>query len=81
MRVQAVAIAVLLSATPALALQPDPITVDKIMQVLAGMNCQMAPEDIEVEETGYELDDVICAGGQFDITMNEDLHIIGARGE
>ncbi len=42
----------------------DEETVQRIMAMLAEMNCQMAPDDIEMEDEGYELDDVICEGGQ-----------------
>jgi len=44
------------------------------------LRCEIAG-DVEVEDGEIELDDVICAGGQFDIEMNMDLHITGARGE
>ena len=55
----------------------------RIMDMLAGMNCQMAPEDIEpTAEGGYELDDVICEGGnQFDIELDADLNETGRRAE
>lgn len=58
-------------------------TVDAIMAMLADMNCQMAPDDIEVEdEGGYELDDVICEGGnQFDIELDAALNETGRRAE
>lgn len=57
-------------------------TVDKIMAMLADMKCQMAADDIEVDEGGYELDDVICEGGnQFDIKLDADLNEVGRRAE
>ena len=57
-------------------------TVDKIMAMLAEMKCQMAPDDIEMEDGGYELDDVICEGGnQFDIELDADLQEVGRRAE
>lgn len=60
----------------------DEATVDKITAMLAGINCQMDPDDIEVTEAGYELDDVICEGGnQFDIELDKELNETGRRAE
>ncbi|MFY0632747.1 MAG: PepSY domain-containing protein [Vannielia sp.] len=62
---------------------PDAETVEKIMAKLTEMKCQMAEEDIEMEEDGgYDLDDVICEGGQqYDITLDADLNETGRRAE
>ncbi|WP_138464229.1 PepSY domain-containing protein [Poseidonocella sp. HB161398] len=80
----AAAAAIALAAAPALA-QDDAVpqeTVDAIMAKLAGMNCQMDPSDIEMEAEGYDLDDVICEGGQqFDIMLDTDLNETGRRAE
>ncbi|MEO9652543.1 MAG: PepSY domain-containing protein [Roseobacter sp.] len=60
----------------------DPAIVAKIEALLASMECQMDPDDIEIEEDGYELDDVICKGGdQFDIALDKDLKEVGRRAE
>ena len=60
----------------------DAETVTRITEMLAAMNCQMDPDDIEVEEDGYELDDVICEGGaQYDIELDADLEEVGRRAE
>ncbi len=60
----------------------DALTIDKIEALLASMECQMDTDDIEVEDDGYELDDVICKGGdQFDITLDKDLNETGRRAE
>jgi hypothetical protein len=57
-------------------------TVAAIEAYLASIECQMDPDDIEVEEDGYELDDVICKGGnQFDIELDKDLNEVGRRAE
>ena len=55
----------------------------RIMDMLADMNCQMDADDIETtEEGGYDLDDVICEGGnQFDIALDADHNEIGRRAE
>ncbi|MEM8956934.1 MAG: PepSY domain-containing protein [Pseudomonadota bacterium] len=61
----------------------DAETVEKIQAYLASINCQMDPDDIELEDDGgYDLDDVICEGGnQFDITLDKDLNETGRRAE
>jgi len=57
-------------------------TIAAIEAKLAAMNCQMDPDDIEMEDDGYDLDDVICEGGnQFDITLDADLNETGRRAE
>lgn len=73
----------LLTAAPALAEgHIDAETVEKIEAWLASIECQMDPDDIEVEDNGYELDDVICKGGnQFDIELDKDLNEVGRRAE
>ncbi|MBY6047227.1 PepSY domain-containing protein [Vannielia litorea] len=62
---------------------PDAETVEKIMMKLTEMKCQMAEDDIEMEDDGgYELDDVICEGGQqYDITLDAELNETGRRAE
>jgi len=73
----------ILFATPTLAEgHVDAETVAKIEAWLASIECQMDPDDIEVEEDGYELDDVICKGGnQFDIELDSQLNEVGRRAE
>ncbi|WP_346909510.1 PepSY domain-containing protein [uncultured Roseibium sp.] len=76
--------AVLAFSTGALAAdgEVDAETEAAIMAKLAAMECQMAPDDIEVTEDGYELDDVICKGGQqFDIELDAELNETGRRAE
>ncbi|MGB3243373.1 MAG: PepSY domain-containing protein [Sulfitobacter sp.] len=74
---------VALLAGPALAEGPvDADTVAKIEAMLADMECQMDADDIEAQDDGYELDDVICKGGnQFDIELDKDLNEVGRRAE
>lgn len=69
-------------AAPALADELDAETVSKIEAYLASIECQMDPDDIEVEDDGYDLDDVICKGGnQFDIKLDKDLNEVSRRAE
>lgn len=57
-------------------------TVARINEMLAGMECQMDPSDIEMQDDGgYELDDVMCAEGQFDIDLDENLEVTNRRAE
>ena len=73
-----------LVASPALADEEvDAETVEKIEAYLASIECQMDPADIEAEDDGgYELDDVICKGGnQFDIELDADLNEVERRAE
>lgn len=76
-------IAAILLAGPAFAEgEVDADTVAKIEAWLTSIDCQMDPSDIEAEGDGYELDDVICKGGQqFDIELDKDLNEIGRRAE
>ena len=61
---------------------PDQETIEQIEAMLAEMECQMDTDDIEVEENGYDLDDVICKGGsQFDIKLDKDLKEVSRREE
>lgn len=71
-----------LVAAPAFAEEIDAATVEKIEAFLASIECQMDPDDIEVEDDGYDLDDVICKGGnQFDIKLDKDLNEVSRRAE
>ncbi|WP_424926509.1 PepSY domain-containing protein [Amaricoccus tamworthensis] len=53
----------------------------QIMEYLASVQCEMDPGDIEVEDDGYELDDVFCADGQYDIELDSNLQETGRRKE
>ena len=71
-----------LMATPAIAEEIDAETVGKIEAYLASIECQMDPDDIEVEDDGYDLDDVICKGGnQFDIKLDKALNEVSRKAE
>ncbi|WP_298922095.1 PepSY domain-containing protein [uncultured Roseobacter sp.] len=60
----------------------DAETAAKIEAYLASVECQMDTDDIEVEDDGYDLDDVICKGGdQFDIKLDKDLNEVSRRAE
>ena len=60
----------------------DADTIAKIESWLVSIECQMDSDDIEVEDDGYDLDDVICkGGGQFDIKLDKDLNEVSRRAE
>jgi hypothetical protein len=81
-RLTAFTLAMLLTAPAFAGGHLDAETVEKIEAMLAEMECQMDPADIEVEDDGYDLDDVICKGGnQFDIKLDKDLNEVSRRAE
>ena len=63
-------------AMPALADDDEKATAEqiaKIDEVLAAMSCEVDADNIEVEDDGsFDLDDVICADGQYDVKLNAD---------
>lgn len=81
-RIFAIAAASLIAAPVVASTEVDADTVAKIEAYLASIECQMDPDDIEVEDDGYDLDDVICKGGnQFDIKLDKDLNEVSRRAE
>ncbi|MGR3273174.1 PepSY domain-containing protein [Thalassococcus profundi] len=80
--VAAAAFGLAVLAGPALA-DDDPTEeqVSQIMEMLAGMECEMDPGDIEMEDGGFELDDVYCADGQYDIDLDANMQITNKRAE
>lgn len=81
--------ALIAAALAAFALAPTgagaKVTEEEIARIdalLAEMKCEMDPDDIEKEDDGYELDDVICEGGQqFDIELNAAFEVVEKRAE
>jgi len=60
---------------------PSEEQVSQIMAMLADMQCEMDPSDIEMEDGGFELDDVYCADGQYDIDLDADMQVTNKRAE
>jgi hypothetical protein len=53
----------------------------RIDALLAEMQCQLNGE-IEVEDDGYELDDVFCNDGkQYDVELNANFEVVEKREE
>lgn len=49
---------------------------------LAAVSCEVDSANIEVEDDGsFDLDDVICADGQYDVMMNADYTEASRRKE
>lgn len=70
-----------LTALPAAADTPSAAQTEQILAMLAEMQCEMDPDDIEMEDGGFELDDVYCADGQYDIDLDADLNVTNKRKE
>jgi hypothetical protein len=47
----------------------------RIDEVLAGMQCEVDPANVDVEEGVFDLDDVMCAEGQYDIKLDANYAV------
>jgi hypothetical protein len=56
-------------------------TVTRIQAMLTGMQCEVDPANIEASGEGYELDDVFCADGQYDMNLDKDLAVVDKKKE
>lgn len=75
-------IAALIAAAPAMALaDATPDQLARIDEVLAGMKCEVDHANVELEEGIFDLDDVICADGQYDIKLDGDYKVVEQRKE
>ncbi len=52
-----------------------------IQDMLKAMQCEIDPANIEADGDGFELDDVFCADGQYDMDLNADLTVAEKRKE
>lgn len=75
------AVALALGASASAEETVDEATVEKINAMLTEMQCEMDEDDIERDGDGYELDDVFCADGQYDIELDGDLKVVNKRKE
>ncbi|MDX0537437.1 hypothetical protein GOC55_29040 [Sinorhizobium medicae] len=67
-----------------LGLRAEDIPADKqkaIADMLAAMKCEVDTANIEANGEGYELDDVFCADGQYDMDLKADLTVAEKRKE
>jgi uncharacterized protein involved in high-affinity Fe2+ transport len=82
-RLMTTVVLAVLAAAP-LGLRAEEIPADKqkaIADMLATMKCEVGPANIETGGKGYELDDVFCADGQYDMDLNADLTVADKRKE
>lgn len=80
--IRTVTLALLLGAPSALHAQEVPADKQKaIVDMLATMKCEVDVANIEASGAGYELDDVFCADGQYDMDLNADLTVAEKRKE
>ncbi|MEH6775506.1 MAG: PepSY domain-containing protein [Cereibacter changlensis] len=76
------AVALALVAAPAFADDvTDPAVIEQINTLLSGMQCEVDPSNIETDDGGYELDDVFCADGQYDIDLDAEMNVTEKRKE
>jgi hypothetical protein len=53
----------------------------RIDEVLAAKECEVDPAKVEVEDDGFDLVDVMCASGQYDIKLDANFAVIEERNE
>jgi len=60
---------------------PSADAIAKINTLLAEMSCEIDEDNIELEDGAYDLDDVICVDGQYDIKLDAEFNVTGKRKE
>ena len=73
-----------LALVPFVALAQDGPTDEqmvKIDEVLKAKSCEVDPANVEVEDGAYDLDDVMCASGQYDIKLDASYAVTEERKE
>ncbi len=71
-------------ALPCAALAQDGPTdaqMAEIDKVLAEKRCEVDPANVEVEDGVFDLDDVMCASGQYDIKLDASYAVTEERKE
>ena len=53
----------------------------RIDEVLTAKQCEVDPANVEVEDDGFDLDDVMCASGQYDIKLDANFTVLEERKE
>ena len=53
----------------------------RIDEVLKAKSCEVDPANVEVEDDGFDLDDVMCASGQYDIKLDASYAVTDERKE
>ena len=60
---------------------PTAEQIAKIDETLAAKKCEVDPANIEVDDGVFDLDDVICADGQYDIKLDATYAVTEERKE
>lgn len=82
MKIMLIVAGLALAGAPALADEkPAPGQIAQIDEALKNMNCEVDPDNIEVDGDTYDLDDVICADGQYDIKLDASFKVTERRKE
>ncbi|WP_246032878.1 PepSY domain-containing protein [Falsirhodobacter xinxiangensis] len=68
-------------ATPAFAQDATPEQIAAIDAALAEVQCEVDSANIEIEDGIFDLDDVICADGQYDVKMDAEYKEVERRKE
>ena len=74
-------IPLLFLAAPAFAQDATPEQITAIDEALAAMQCEVDSDNIEVEDGMFDLDDVICADGQYDVKLDANYAEVERRKE
>jgi len=53
----------------------------RIDEVLKAKSCEVDPANVEVEDGVFDLDDVMCASGQYDMKLDADYAVTEERKE
>lgn len=73
--------ALVLLPAAAMAQEVPADVVTKIQAMLTEMKCEVDAENIEADGEGYELDDVFCADGQYDMNLDANLAVVDKKKE
>jgi len=60
---------------------PTPEQMARIDEVLKAKTCEVDPANVEVEDGNFDLDDVMCASGQYDIKLDKNFTVLEERKE
>jgi len=77
----AAALVLALTGAPVLAQEASDEQMTRIDEVLAGLQCEVDPANVEVDDGTFDLDDVICADGQYDIKLDANYAVTEQRKE
>lgn len=65
----------------ALAEAPSEEQMTRIDEVLKAKSCEVDPANVEVEDGMFDLDDVMCADGQYDLMLDANYVVTKEKKE